>query len=332
MPKVTVIIKAFNEAHRISACVEAAVLEACSVDGEVLLVDSLSGDDTVKIASEQPIRIVQFDSAADRGCGAAVQLGYQYARGEYIYVLDADMILQPGFLKAALARLESDSTVAGVAGKLQDVAIRTLADEERNRHYRSSVGEVEVSALGGGGLYRRKAIEQVGYLAHRGLAAYEEMELGMRLRTAGWRLLRMDMISVLHEGHRETNIQMLRRLWRNGRAQATGKFLRSSLGTPWFLHVVKKLRYVLVIPLGYFIILLTILLCPSHLYHIALGGLLLSILLVAFFVGRRAEGGLGRGLSTLLVWNYLWFATVVGWFGAKVDPMEKIAAHEIKTI
>ena len=142
----------------------------------------------------------------------------------------------------------------------------------------------------------------------------------------------MDMIAVVHEGHRETNIQMLQRLWRNGRAQATGRFLRSSLGKPWFPHVARKLRHVLVIPVAYIAVFVMLLSWPSQDYHVAIGGLLVSIVGVALAIGRRSGGGLSRGLWTLFVWNYLWFATIVGWFGVHIDPMEKIRAHEVKSI
>ena len=46
--------------------------------------------------------------------------------------------------------------------------------------------------MNGGGLYRRSAIEQTGYLSDRNLHGYEEFDLGIRLRDAGWQLHRLD--------------------------------------------------------------------------------------------------------------------------------------------
>jgi hypothetical protein len=45
--------------------------------------------------------------------------------------------------------------------------------------------------LGGGGLYRRSAIE-IGYLTNLNLHGYEEAELGIRLQAAGYKLHRLD--------------------------------------------------------------------------------------------------------------------------------------------
>ena len=248
--KLSILIKAFNEEALIANCLEAALTEALKVGGEVILVDSLSTDRTIEIARCYPIRVIQFSQKVDCGCAAAVQLGYQYAYGEYLYVLDGDMVLQPDFLSLALNYLESNSDVAGVAGKLLDTSIKTMADKRRRAFVETMQQQVmEVSELEGGGLYRRKAIESVGYLAHRWLPACEEAELGVRLRTAGWRLVRLSNIAVYHTGHSESNFQMLCRLWRSRRMHAYGMYLRTALGHPWWWLSLRQVWWVFVAPM-----------------------------------------------------------------------------------
>ena len=108
---------------------------------------------------------------------------------------------------------------------------------------------MEVSELGGGGLYRRKAIESVGYLAHRWLPACEEAELGARLRAAGWRLIRLSNIAVYHTGHSENNFQMLCRLWRSRRMHAHGMYLRTALGRSWWWLSLRQVWWVFAAPM-----------------------------------------------------------------------------------
>lgn len=211
-PRLSIIIKALNEEQHIAACLAAAVHEAQSVDGEVILVDSLSTDNTLAIARQYPIRIVQFKKIEDRSCGAAVQLGYQYAHGDFIYVLDGDMVLERGFIAQALELLEADPELAGVAGKLIDKQISTVLDENRVLVSADLSQSIEMDELEGGGLYRRTAIASVGYLAHRWLPAFEESELGIRLRSKGWHLKRLPQTAVSHTGHQENNWGMLTRL------------------------------------------------------------------------------------------------------------------------
>ena len=244
-PLVTILIKALNEDQTIAACIEAALREGEAVDAEVVLVDSLSIDATLRKARHYAIRIVQFQHRADLGCGAAVQLGYQHARGDFVYVLDGDMVLQSGFLRRALDMLLQDEQLAGVGGKLLESQILTASDERRAQAAAQQKHPVFVDELGGGGLYRRSAIDSVRYLAHRWLPAFEEAELGMRLRTAGWRLLRLPTVAVIHTGHPENNFAMLRRLWNNRRAHAGGMLLRTALGTRWWWRACRKQWHVL---------------------------------------------------------------------------------------
>lgn len=247
-PAFTIIIKALNEEKRIEACLRSVLPVCAQLHGEVILADSLSTDRTIEIAARFKVTIVQMLSADDRGCGAALQLGYQFARGKYIYVLDADMTLEPGFLRIAIDYLEAHPDVAAVGGRLVDLQLNNLADKRRSARYAALLQEQVVTSLGGGGLYRRSAIDAVGYLAHRWLPACEEAELGVRLRCAGWRLIRLPQTALVHCGHNETSAQMLRRLWRNQRMQAYGIFLRSAIGKPWLAGAVKGCWFVFIAP------------------------------------------------------------------------------------
>lgn len=230
----SVIIKALNEEEKIASCIESVMRETSEIEHEIILVDSLSSDRTVEIGLGFPIRVVQFESAGDIGCGAAAQLGYQASSGDLIYLIDGDMEMVPGFLSAALRLLSSDRTVAGVGGVLIDQGSRTAAEIARKSHYARFTAVQEVASLGGGGLYRREAIECVGYFAHRGLKALEELELGLRLKCSGWRLVRLPVPSVSHKGHQESFAQAMARLWRSQRLAAHGSLIRSAWRTAWF--------------------------------------------------------------------------------------------------
>lgn len=331
MRRVSILIKALNEEARIAHCLDAAVREAQLVDGEVILVDSLSTDRTVEIARSYPIRIVQFSFPEDRSCGAAVQLGYQFAEGEYIYVLDGDMELQNGFIAKALNVLETESNVGGVGGKLLDRRIRTAADLRRALTLGILSRRIEVDELGGGGLYRRKAIESVGYLAHRWLPACEEAELGFRLRAAGWRLFRLPDPAVLHTGHTESNWGMVRRLWKNRRAHAAGMFLRSAFGKAWWWRAVRYQWPV-------------VLTCAIHLMAFGIAVLLGASLLDILWNWLVLECGawicllLGLAIKkrnlplagfSLINWHIYTLAALLGASYEVADPLVPIAARDI---
>lgn len=330
--KLSILIKALNEETLIANCLEAALAETIRIGGEVILVDSLSTDRTVEIARHYPVRIIQFSHKTDCGCASAVQLGYQYAQGEYLYVLDGDMVLQPGFLSAALDYLESNADVAGVAGKLLDTSINNWADKRRASEAEALQEIKEVSELGGGGLYRRKAIESVGYLAHRWLPACEEAELGDRLRAKGWRLVRLPEIAVLHTGYSESTSQMLFRLWRNRRLHAYGMYLRSALGHPWcwlsmrqawfvfaapILHIVAGVLAVLIINLKTITALPAVVVAE---FLVWLGGI------TVLAVRKRS---ITNAILSVYGWNFFALAAILGAMKSIPDPMTPINAHEL---
>ena len=111
---VSVVIKALNEERNICAAIESSLRAVERVGGEVILADSCSSDRTVELASQYPVRVVQFSNAAERCCGAAPQLGWQHARGEFVYILDGDMRMVEGFLEEALSFLAQHPEVGGV--------------------------------------------------------------------------------------------------------------------------------------------------------------------------------------------------------------------------
>lgn len=239
---VSIVIKALNEEKNICAAIESSLAAVERVGGEVILADSCSSDRTVELASKYPIRVVQFANAAERCCGAGPQLGYQHARGEYVYILDGDMSMVEGFLEEALTFLAQHPEVGGVSGKLVELNNESLEYRERALRNHSHLQPGEVDRLDGGGLYRRLAIEETGYFCDRNLHSYEEFDVAARLRSMGWKLYRLPIASVTHYGHDAPPYALLRRRWRSRYVCGLGELVGGSIGQPHFRLVLRGLR------------------------------------------------------------------------------------------
>lgn len=87
---VSVVIPCLNEAENIEECVTTAleVLKSSGLDGEVLVVDNASEDDSAALAVAAGARVV---SEPRRGYGSAYLAGFGAARGKYIVMADADL-------------------------------------------------------------------------------------------------------------------------------------------------------------------------------------------------------------------------------------------------
>ena len=239
---VSIIIKALNEESNISAAIKSALQAAELVGGEVILADSCSTDQTVALAAQFPIRIVQLSHPGERCCGIGPQLGYQHSLGEFIYILDGDMQLIASFLPEALAFMRMHPDMASVGGRVIETNTESLEYVARmdraSKHMQSGL----VDRLDGGGLYRRTAIEEVGYLSNRNLHSYEEFDLATRLRSRGWKLWRIPIDSVTHHGHDTPPYQLLMRRWKNNYLCGIGELIRAAWGAPHIAIALSGLR------------------------------------------------------------------------------------------
>lgn len=238
---VSIIIKTLNEEGRIGRTIETALATLSSLGGEVIVADSGSSDRTVKIAAGYPVRIVQIVAPAEPSCGIGPQLGYQYAQHDHICLIDGDMELGPDFLVDALEFLGRHPQTAGVTGHVEEKMLDSLEYARRvNRNApEAMIGQID--RMNGGGLYRREAIESVGYFTDRNLHCHEEFELGIRLRYAGWNLCRLDRRFVSHHGHSINSYRLLVRRWKSKYLFGVGEFLRSATGQPYFRQAVHDL-------------------------------------------------------------------------------------------
>jgi len=240
--RVSVVIKALNEEKRIACAIETALQAVAPLGGEVILADSCSSDRTIEIASQYPITIAKLANASERCCGIGPQLGYQHARGDYVYILDGDMELRPAFLAEAVQFLDAHPRVGGVGGQVVEHntdSLEYLARVERNTAH---MGAGPVDRLDMGGLYRRSAIEQIGYFSNRNLHSYEELDLAARLRSHGWELQRIATPSVDHHGHSVSPYVLLGKRWKSGYIKGSGEVVRAALGQPHLKPLLNSLR------------------------------------------------------------------------------------------
>lgn len=323
----SIVIKSYNEAAKIARTLDSVfqAIRALPFAVEVILADSCSTDATVEIARQYPIRIVQFRHAEERGCGAGVQLGYQFAKGELIYFLDGDMELMPDYLPKAIAALEQDARLAGVAGVLEDTRVRNLVDQIRQKNGLSAKAGL-VSFLNGGGLYKRRAIGLAGgYAADQNLKAFEEADLGLRLTAAGFKLLRLPIVAVRHTGHDADAFDLMKRHWKSRRAMAAGVFLRGALFRQHFWHAAYEQKYPLVT------LFIWITAAAMSLTNAGFSLMLFPILffvLIALVLSFKKRSFRHAGFS-IIDWHYIAIAILVGMSYSRRDPTVVIDAVEV---
>lgn len=327
---VSVVIKTLNEEARITAAIESALAALDGLAGEVIVADSGSKDATLAIAARYPVLAVQIEPPARPSCGIGPQLGFQHARFDHVCLIDGDMELDPGFPKEALEYLADNPRVAGVSGHVEEMAVSNLEFARRVRRHAPENRTGAVDRLNGGGLYRRAAIEEAGYFSDRNLHGYEEFDLGVRLRGAGWELHRLDRRFVAHFGHTDNSYRLLMRRWSSKYLQGIGELLRASLGKPWFGRVLRELPELKLWGLVYLwwaAALALLLFLPQK--ALALFLVLASFLGVVLLVSLKKRG-LRMGLYTVVAWFFHAAALPFGFFRPRLDPAAPIESRVAK--
>ncbi|MEX1118681.1 MAG: glycosyltransferase family 2 protein, partial [Terrimicrobiaceae bacterium] len=88
-PEVTLLMPCLNEAETLADCISAARcgLQSAGVDGEILIADNGSTDNSQKIAESLGARVVNVPT---RGYGSALRAGMEAAHGKYLIMGDSD--------------------------------------------------------------------------------------------------------------------------------------------------------------------------------------------------------------------------------------------------
>jgi GT2 family glycosyltransferase len=200
-----------DEAHLLERSLPAAVAQGGWGQVEVVVIDNACSDHTATLCEQQGARRVVL--AERRSYAAAINAGLAATSGPAVLLLNADCVLDAGFLAAARPRLDEPG-----AGSVAPLLLRATGMDEADRtdivdaagmtidrrRKNSLVGHGEPRAahsrpgevFGGDGacvLYRREALDAVAVGAEvldEDMALWaSDADLAWRVRNAGWRCI-----------------------------------------------------------------------------------------------------------------------------------------------
>lgn len=192
MTELSVVLISKNQEWNTPRLVESVLRETARFSSrEIVLVDSASTDRTTEIAAGYPISVLKLCPEQRLTAAAGRYVGYKRTTGDLVLFLDGDMELCEGWLDQALDVMHSRSNVAVICGRVIDrpKAIHTPAVEHLEALGTDAAG-VDVPQGGGAAMYRRSVLERVGTF-NPYLYSDEEPELCLRVRHAGYGVLRL---------------------------------------------------------------------------------------------------------------------------------------------
>ncbi|MEM2900808.1 MAG: glycosyltransferase [Thermoplasmata archaeon] len=306
-PEASIVLAVRNEGSVIRRCLDAIYSQTIPSERyEVILVDGWSTDETLRIASEYPVLILKDDK---NGIGSARNIGAKAAKGDILVFTDGDCVPDKDWLENILKPF-SDDKVGGAGGAIRCInvgnVISMYEDLNNQATYR---GFITSNAA-----YRKKVFEEVGGF-DVSLKCGEDWDLWWRVRDKGYDVVYVKDALVFH-GPRE------QQSWKS---YIKKQFWYSRLDIKLYaqrFHRIRQLKREGFKPAERetFLVMKKALVYSGFLlFGIAglafLPSLVLSVLLIGYWIGRRAiliqkyiDGGILRRLG--ITFGYIGFKLV----------------------
>jgi GT2 family glycosyltransferase len=219
-PQVAVVIPSWNSARLLPNLLDS--LDADGLEIEPMVVDNGSSDGTLELLRARAVEHVALP--ANVGFAAAMNRGVSETRAPFVLGLNADTVVVPGAIAALAAALAADGSLGGVqprivqldgeepvepsAALLYSAGMALTAD---GRAQETGAGERQSPAwlrgreifgvCGAAFLLRRELFTELGGFDASYVSFYEDVDLNVRARIAGWRFAYVPEAVVWHAGN-----------------------------------------------------------------------------------------------------------------------------------
>ena len=206
-PIISIIILAYNQFHYTKKCIE-SIIKNTNAFFEIILVDNGSTDGTSAYLESEltplitggMLRIIRNDN--NHGFAAGNNQGISIARGEYILLMNNDIVVTPGWLESLVSCAERDPRI-GIVGPMSNSVsgpqlvknvpynINNLdgLDDFAEEFSRRNAGRAKrfLRVVGFCMLIKRAVVDKIGGLDSRyGLGNFEDDDFSLRAALAGF--------------------------------------------------------------------------------------------------------------------------------------------------
>ena len=221
MKKLTIAILNFNSGEYLSKCLDSIKNVKDEADITVVAIDNDSSDDSFIKAKEQFKDVKFIQNPENVGFSKGYNQTLKEAKGEYILLLNPDCLLEKGVIKKTIQDLDdvlNNKKVGAVTckiilsnGKIDLTAHRgfptpwasllyALGDDSLYHLKDKLTDEIhEVDSITGAFFMTKKSIlEEVGYLDERFFLYGEDIDLSMRIKNKGYKIIYDPTVKITH--------------------------------------------------------------------------------------------------------------------------------------
>jgi glycosyltransferase involved in cell wall biosynthesis len=200
VPAISVVVPVRNSSKELRLCLK-RLFDSTYDNFEVVVVDDASTDDTAQVAVEFGAILLRNEQQC--GPASARNRGAKFARGEYVFFLDADVLAHPQTLQQIADTFARVPNLDAVFGSYDtEPAAGNVLSQYRNlfHHFVHQDSDPRATTFwsGCGAIRRSVFLEMKGFDTSYVRPSIEDIELGARLHKKGHRILLDKSIQVTH--------------------------------------------------------------------------------------------------------------------------------------
>jgi GT2 family glycosyltransferase len=215
---VSVIVVNYNGRGIIGACLESITKQSYK-ECEIIIVDNSSCDGSLneikgfieENSSGRQMKVISNKS--NIGFAGGNIEGLKHSRGEYVALLNPDAIADPKWLEELVRALDLHSEVGICASKIIShgsnvidsagdgyaYSLKGFKRGEGENAERFDRSGYVFGACAGAALYRKRMIDEIGFLDKDFFLIHEDTDLNYRAQLAGWKVLYVPSAIVYHK-------------------------------------------------------------------------------------------------------------------------------------
>ena len=212
---VSIVIPNWNGKHFLKDCLDSLVTQSYK-NLEIIVVDNGSKDGSIEFLAENypQVRVPRFEK--NTGFSVAVNRGIRESFGEYIALINNDTVVDSLWVEELVKALDTHPEIGSVGCKMLAYDDRTLLDGVGDGYRRGGlpgrIGHREkdtglfdneryiLGACGGAAVYRRSMFVDIGLFDEDYFAYLEDVDMGLRAQSAGYKCLYIPTAKIYHLG------------------------------------------------------------------------------------------------------------------------------------
>ena len=199
-PTISVIIPVYNGGDNFRRCL-LSVKALRPFPEEVIVVADGDTDGSWKLAEAFGMRVLRH--SIPKGPAQARNLGARNAKGDFLFFIDADVVVPSDIIEQIVTSIQNDPDLDALIGSYDDEPFETnFLSQYRNllHHYIHQTSNINASTFWGAcGVIKRELFLKTGGFDRRyPYPSIEDIDLGYRLKKAGYKIFLLKQIQVKH--------------------------------------------------------------------------------------------------------------------------------------